>query len=34
MCPWSSPPERVELDALVAELQSPAEAGSAAKSLA
>jgi hypothetical protein len=30
---WSSPPERVELDALVAELQSPAEAGSAAKSL-
>jgi hypothetical protein len=31
---WSSPPERVELDALVAELQSPAEAGSAAKSFA
>ncbi len=31
---WSSPPERIELDALVAELQSPADAGSAAKSLA
>jgi hypothetical protein len=33
---WSSPPERMELDALVAELelQSPADAGSAAKSLA
>jgi hypothetical protein len=31
---WSSPPERIELDALFAELQEPAEAGSAAKSLA
>lgn len=31
---WASPPERVELDALIAGLQSPAEAGSAEKSLA